>query len=492
MLKQLRKKGNVKKILWFLAIIIVPAFMLWGSGSLIRSQGKENYAGRIFGKKISFEEFNDSLQAVKTQAIMQFGDDFYKIQKFLNLEQETWNRLILLHEVIKRKIKIKDAEVIEAIKKLPFFKENGKFDSKIYEDILRYNFHLPARTFEEQTRHSLSFAKLFEEVTQNINIEDSELLNEYKKVNEKLRLSYFLFTPSQFEKNITIDAIEIKDYFEQHKEDFKKPPSINIQYLGIDFSSKLEPQEKRTIKDKLNEVYEELKNNPDFEKAALKFFLPIKETGFFSQEGPIPTIGWSNEFLKTAFRLKLHEICPALETPKGIYILKLKEKKDSYIPTLAEAEPDVKKILTSKKAIEIAGAKAKEALEKIKKIYQTARRIDFVRLSKLLSLELKNTPLFKYGDYIPNIGVAKEFQEAAFKLKDSKSKMSDIIALTQGFCILKLEDYQKIDEKKFVQEKEEFRKVLLEKKRKDAFNNFFEKLRLEARLQSNIPEAAFK
>lgn len=487
MLKILRKKENAKKVLWLLAIIIVPAFVLWGSASILRNQGKENYAGKIFGRKISFEEFNRGLQAVQTQAIMQFGDNFYKVQKFLNLKLETWDRLILLHEARKYKIKVTDNEVTEAIKKYPFFQRNGKFDLRIYEDVLSYVFHLPARIFEEQIRETVIFAKLFNEVTKNTTLDDSELLNEYKKANEKIKVSYLLSSPQKFEKDISIEETTLKDYFEKHQQDFKKPPSINIQYLGIDFPQKIDPQEKRQIQDKINQISETLANDPNFEKAALKFSLSIRETGFFSRAGPIPAIGWSNEFWETVFSLKPQEISKPLETPKGIYILRSKEKKDSYIPVFGEVETEIKKILSSKKALELAEDKAKQALEKIRTIYKTSKKINFTKLSQFFSLETQTTPLFKYGEYIPNIGIAKEFQDAAFKLKDSKDKVSGIISLPTGFCILKLEGNQEIDEKKFIQEKEEFKKAQLDKKKKEAFNSFFEKLKLEAHLKNNIP-----
>lgn len=490
MLKFLRKKENAKKVLWALAIIIVPLFVLWGSVSPMRGIKKENYAGKIFGKKVSYEEFNDCLQAVKTQAIIQFGDNFYKVQRFLNLESETWDRLILLYEVHKHKITATNKEVIEAIKKYPFFQGEGKFDPRMYQEVLMYSLHIAPRDFEEEIRQNLCFAKLFEEITKNVSLEDKELLDEYKKANEKVRLSFFLFTPAEFAKEVSIEAPEIKDYFESHKDNFKKPPSVNVEYLGEDFTAGNSSQEKSKILEKTNLIYSELKKGADFEKAGKDFSIQVKETGLFSRQGPITDIGWSNEFLEASFSLKQNEISQPLTTSKGVYILKLKEKKDSYIPGLREAEKDVRKILIAKKSLELAEAKAKETLEKINKIFKGSKKIDFVKLSKILGLEIKNTSLFKYGEYIPAIGVAKEFRDAAFALKNKESKISDIVSLPQGFCILKLEEYQGIDEKKFASEKEGFKTGLLDKKKKDFFNNYFEELKKQASLHDNISKPA--
>ena len=51
LLKFLRKKKNMKLIIWGLAILIIPAFVLWGAGAS-RNKGKgPNYAGKIFNRK---------------------------------------------------------------------------------------------------------------------------------------------------------------------------------------------------------------------------------------------------------------------------------------------------------------------------------------------------------------------------------------------------------------------------------------------------------
>ena len=51
LLKFLRKKKNMKRIVWGLAIIIIPAFVVWGAGSSGKKRGKgPYYAGKIFNK----------------------------------------------------------------------------------------------------------------------------------------------------------------------------------------------------------------------------------------------------------------------------------------------------------------------------------------------------------------------------------------------------------------------------------------------------------
>ena len=108
MLKELRNKKTAKKIWIVLIILIVPAFTLWGFGSFMHSKQEAAYVGKISSRKVSSLEYQDALDAVKNQAVMQFGDDLSKIQKYLNLESQAWERLILLTEAKKLKVKVSD------------------------------------------------------------------------------------------------------------------------------------------------------------------------------------------------------------------------------------------------------------------------------------------------------------------------------------------------------------------------------------------------
>jgi len=184
MLKILRHKKTAKKVWIFLALIIIPAFALWGFGGAFRSREESAPAGKIFGRKISSLEIKDSLSAVTTTAIMQYGDKLPEIQKYLNLQGQAWQRLVLLEEAKKRSIKVSDQEVISMIESLPYFQYKGGFDNKIYTQTLQYVFQLKARTFEEQMRQSIMLSKLYKQVTVGLKIDDKDTEEEYKKANK--------------------------------------------------------------------------------------------------------------------------------------------------------------------------------------------------------------------------------------------------------------------------------------------------------------------
>ncbi|MDD2689462.1 MAG: SurA N-terminal domain-containing protein, partial [Candidatus Omnitrophica bacterium] len=271
MLKNLRKKKTAKKIWIILAFLVLPPFVLWGSGSLMRSKTQADFKGKIFGKTISYLEYRDALDAVKNSGIMQFGDKFSEIEKHLNLESQAWDRLILLHEAKKRKIDATDREVIGLIESYPFFQRKGAFDNRIYSELLQYVFHTKPRVFEEQTRQNLMLSKLYEDETKNITVSEKEAKDEYRKLNEQISIDYIAGIPLELTKDLAPSEQEVKDYFAKDPLQFKQPLSFNVEYLTIDNESKMK------------DVILRINKKEEFSKIAKETGLSLKETGLFTQ-----------------------------------------------------------------------------------------------------------------------------------------------------------------------------------------------------------------
>lgn len=480
MLKNLRKKGFAKRIFIVLAVVIVPAFVLWGSASLLRSQ-RYSYAGKIFGRKVSLEQFQESLRAVQIQGIIQFGENFFKLQQFLNLSAEAWDRLILLQEARKRKIKAPDQEVIEEIKQLPFFQRDGEFDDKLYQDLLRYGFKIPARHFEEYIRQRIILNKLYLSLTVKITVSEDELWSAYKRENEKVRVNYIFFPAADFEKDATVTEKELKSYFTAHQQELKLPPAINIHYAGFEYPAEASEEDKQGCQQKAIELYAQLQNGIPLEKAAEAQKAALKETGLFSPEQTIPA-GVPFEVIQAALLLKAKQYSNPVITAKGCFIVQIKERKEGYLPDFTEAKPRIEKILLQQKGRKLAEANARRLREKI-----DLKKKDFAALAKDAGLKLETTPLFKIGEYLATIGPSAQFQNAAFNLKD-KNQISEVVSGPQGFYILKLEEIALAERETFKAQKEEFKTKILEEKKKESFNRFFEDLKAKANLQDNIPK----
>ena len=540
MLKFLRKRRNLKIVLWILVIAVIVTFVFtFGPASLIK-QGKSNqpkYAGIIFGKKISLENFLKSRHYCYYQALMIYGKNLSKIIDYINLDEQAWDRLILLEEVKRRKITVSNEEVIKEIKQMPLFKEGDKFDPKRYKVIVTRYFKTDPRSFEEETRKNMQISKLYEDLVKDVSISDEELERLYKEENEQIKVSYTLIASRDFKDEVKVDESKLRKFYENNKTLFKVPLQVNVEYLPItveltedevevteeelkafyennkedfkkenqnmdnkktenvkseykDFTEVKDDIKKILVneksKDKALDIAIEIKQMIDkggeFNKIAKEYSIPIKESGFFSKVQSIPDIGWSYEFVNTAFNLKTNEISDIIELPNGYYILKLKDKKEPYIPEYNQVKQKVKEAYINKQSQILAKEKAQEYLRQLQDKMNSG--LDFKQAVESLSLKIETTDFFARNDYIKGIGKSEEFKRAAFDNKDGR--LSNVIKVARGYAILKVEEFKPIDNKKFQEEKESFREKVLEKKKIETFNTWFNNLKKEANLKSFI------
>jgi hypothetical protein len=473
-LKKLRHKKTAKKIWIVLAILILPAFILWGSGSVMRGRQELTYAGIISGRKIPLTDYRDAIAAVNNQAIMRFGDNPSEIKKHVDLPGQAWIRLILLDEARKRRISSNDKEVVEEIQSYAFFQRKDRFDGRLYSELLQYVFHTPARVFEEQMRQNIIISKLYEGVTSGIKVTDPEIKAEYKKANEELSIYYIASLPSDFTKDINPSDPQIKDYFAKNKLNFKRPLSFNLEYVSLDSQGRDENQ----AKDKIKKLFLRLSRSKKegFADIAREFGLQVKESGLFAENDPIPGIGWLPQIISRLSKSKTGDYLPVIHMDNSYYILRIKEVKAPYIPDFESIKEEVKEAFIKEKAQETAKAKIEACLKELianQKLNQQAA--DFERVAKEQGLKSGVTEMFKYGSYIEKIGGSDIFWLNAEGLKEGG--FSNIISVPEGFYIIKLKSRSGIDENKFTQEKTEFARNLTLQKKAVYFAQFTEELR---------------
>lgn len=475
-LKKLRNKKIAKKIWIFLALVIIPAFIFWGSGAVSGGKRGAVYAGKIFGRKIPILEYENSLNAVKNQAIMRFGDNFPEIAKYLNLKEQAWDRLILLDEARKRKISVGDREVVELIESYPFFQRKSAFDNALYARLLESYFQTQPRAFEEEARQSLVLTKLYKQITDNIKITGEEIRKGYLKLNEQLSVYYIGSLGPDFKKGIFPTDKEIRDYYTKNQLQFKVPLSFNVEYISLSQDEKGD-----TAKDEIKKIAQRLNKEKNFSKIAKDFGLQVKETGFFPQSGPMPGIGWSPEILALISKLKKGEFSTIIFLDKNYYIFRIKEKKDPYIPEFETVKDKAREMFIADKSMGLAKEKIVNASEKAEKQYKSSpKSVNFNKIAKEFGLKDGSTGLFQYGSYIEGIGASDKFWTAAAQLKENEP--SAIIEMPTAFYIIKLKDRLQIDEKKFEQELPTFSEQLLNQKKEESFTKFLEELKKKVQL----------
>lgn len=483
MLKVLRKKGVSKKILWGIAIVIIISFGFFGTANYMSNSSTVSSAGKIHGKTVSIDDFDQAYKDTRMQAMMRYGDNFAKISQFLNLDSETWDRIILLDEADKRNLKVSDAEVVDAIKEFSFFQRNGQYDSLLYTDVLRYVLKVRPREFEESIRESLKLKKLFQQETFLVTATPEEVHDAFKQKNEKIKVSYVVFPAEKFKDQVAYDESKSQSFFESHKDEFMMPNSINVDYLSWEIPAGADEAAKTALADTTKTVYQDIQQS-NFDKAAQKHNLAVNSSGFFSLEQPNLKLGWPYDVLLKVFSLNVKQVTEPIETPKGFYILRLKDKKDAYMPEFAEVKDRIKDMLILDEAKQVAQQRAQQALQTVKE-QLSASPMEFSKLAKSLGFDVEQTALFARGEYLPKIGISKSFQDAAFALNDQQ-KLSETVEIGKGYGFIYLEQYEPVNEADFEKEKDKLGESLLAERKGAAFNDFLTQLRLKANLVDNI------
>jgi hypothetical protein len=136
-------------------------------------------------------------------------------------------------------------------------------------------------------------------------------------------------------------------------------------------------------------------------------------------------------------------------------------------------------------ALKLSKQKAAEYLKTIQETFAPLKRPDFAKTAKGLGLEIYQTPLFARGEYLPKIGIVRDFQDKAFALTPEKS-LSDLVETPKGYCILHLDSRVPASKDDFQKDKAALSQQLLLEKKNAVFNEFITRLRLNAKLEDHV------
>ena len=263
------------------------------------------------------------------------------------------------------------------------------------------------------------------------------------------------------------------------------PAMVNVEYIRLSFHEEIKEEEKTALEVKARQLSEALIKDPDMTKTAQAHQLEVQESGLFSSEQPNLNLGFSYALLKRIFELNFQEISEPITTSEGIYIVKLKEKTEGHLAGFEEAKKKVEEAVILTKAETLAKAKAEEYQKKFKETLNTDPSQDIKTLAQTEGLTVEQTPDFTRGQYLPNIGLSNEFENAAFAL-NNENKVSGAAKTPKGYCILYFDKLTPVAEEQFAKEKDQFAKTIIDARKGEAFNEFLAKLRIKANLQDNV------
>ncbi|RII25691.1 MAG: peptidylprolyl isomerase [Geobacter sp.] len=521
MLDLMRKKKEsiVIKVVFVIIVLsfIGTMFLVWGKGGG-GSSGPGGYAAKVNGNKISLEQYQNAYQRIRNIYQQIYGQSITpEMEKLLGLKKVALDSLIdnqlIIKEAKSMGIKVSKDDVANAISAMPMFQKDGKFDFNLYQQILKGS-RITPNDFEEGQQSELVLKKARQAIKDKVTVSDEEALAQFKKENDKIDLDFVSYAPSDVIGEVKLTNADLSDYLQKNQNAFKTPEKVAISYVLLDpasLASKLSLTEDeiqtfyqknidrwqgkdgilplKDVKDKVkadalrqkaskqayelaaDTLYKNIKSG-DLNLIATKLNLKVQETPIFAASAPPAVLAGESALLKKAFDTKQGELGGPVETPKGIYIFKIKERKDSTVPPLAEIKGAVELKAREAKAMELAQKKAEDAAR---------------QLASKAALKTQSTGSFGYsakGD-VPGIGNAPELMEAAFKLTASAPSATTPFKVGSRWYAIRLKNRVEAPRAEFDNTKEQIKQKLLPKKQEEALEKWIKELRSKAKIEIN-------
>ncbi len=180
-------------MMWIIVGLITVTFLFFG---IYPSADRGRAVAKVGDYVITTEEVNRVYQNLYENYRDLLKDKLNEsVEKSLRnqaLQELIVNRL-LIEEAMRVGLRVSDEELQAVIMKMPAFSRDGRFDKRVYEQILNRINMTPAK-FEASQREFLLRQKVEHLVKDSVAVEDAELRAAYQQRNPKSK-------PGDFEKN---------------------------------------------------------------------------------------------------------------------------------------------------------------------------------------------------------------------------------------------------------------------------------------------------
>ncbi|KEA62034.1 Peptidyl-prolyl cis-trans isomerase PpiD [Marinobacterium lacunae] len=446
--------------------LIVLTFALWGVESLVSLTNKEPAPAEVNGEDITKQELFQGMELQRRQLLAQMGENADP-----SAIDENMLRQMVIESLISRKVLLQSAKdmgfhlsdqmVDQIIVSTPQFQVDGKFDRDQYEAVLRSAGFTPLMyrdlirkekliqqaqagyvlsefaTTEElkrlialdrQTR-DLAYVTLKAD-PEAVNVTEDEIQAEYDAqaasmvTQEQVAVDYVLLDRAALAKPEQVTEADIKAAYDQMVAGFKSEEERSARHILIDINS---DRDADAALRRARELRDEIESGADFAEVAKR---ESADLGSAQEGGELGFNGrgvFVEPFEDALFALKKGEVSEPVRTEFGYHLIKLEDVKETEVPTLAEAEADLRE--------QVAQANAEQdyvaALERLSDLAFSSN--DLQAASEELGLKIRSTDFFSRAGGSDLVSTSQKAIDAAFSDQVLNERLnSDPIELDSG------------------------------------------------------------
>jgi parvulin-like peptidyl-prolyl isomerase len=320
---------------WFIITVggLFVLFMVLSDSQVVQIMGqRSNNIGYVNGEPITYQQFSNYLEIVRQQQKAQTGEDVDESQMEA-LRDQVWdalvNQMLIDEKIDDFGIVVTDEEIRDiilgpnppAFLKQNFIDSTGVFNRQLYEQAIFSPQNRDAVIQAEETiRAQLIQEKLRSFLTGSIIVSDSEVKRKYIEQNVKISAEFALFEYNRIpDSAVTVTDEDLKNYYEEHKSDYKIDPQRKLKYVL--FERKASEEDSASIKNNLVEIIKDLEQDTSTFRTYVNIYSDqpySKDTLTVNQIHP--------EAVKILSEAKEGEIIGPVLTTEGYAVYKLVDK----------------------------------------------------------------------------------------------------------------------------------------------------------------------
>ena len=511
MLERMRE-GSQGVVAKTILVVIILSFALAGVSSYLGTSSASAVV-TVNGEEITKQSVDQAYQNESAKLQQQYGEQFDLIASNPNFTQQiraqatqtVVTERLIAQAVEEMGLRVGVEQVKEAIRDMPEFQVDGKFNNKLYLSLLRNNNLTPAGFIQAYSRDLVRMQLLQtlidSEFVSPLELEQANRLQGQKRVARILNIDSDVFG-----KTVSVSKDEINDYYAKNSLSFQNPEQVSVEYILLDsnelsstflisdediknyyeeHASDFQRTERRKVahilingtssksKDKAKAILADLKAGSDFSTLAKS-----KSEDTFSGENGGELDWIERDVMDPAFEAAAFDLTKAsplsdvVESEFGFHIIKLIDVQNQEIIPLAKIKSKVEAALRSNKA-----------REAYSDLYQRLSQTAFEQSENLqdssdeVGIDIKTTKLFS-ADKAPSILDRKEVLNQIFDENFRQEfRNSDIIELNDyQALVVRVKDYKEASVKPLAEVSAQITLQLKEQKAAVATKDFVESL----------------
>jgi len=252
-------RDNIPKwITTLILVLIIGPFALWGINSYFTASS-DNSVATVNGDSISPGEYQRVYEGQYARMQQYFGPSFKpEMIDEKQLHKQVLDGLIsdtlLTQQVTNKHYAVGDAQLVDAIQKLPAFQVGGKFSAQVYRSQLAAS-NMSPQEFERHERQGIEEGQFQGSLVDSAIATPAELASVYAVRGQQREVAYITVSAKKFLPVAHVTDVEIQAYYDAHKGEFMTPEKVTLAYVELD-EAKLASQVQPTDAD-LQALYQQ-------------------------------------------------------------------------------------------------------------------------------------------------------------------------------------------------------------------------------------------